>query len=175
MTREQKAAAAIGSVIAVALFLMLTWSLIGGLAVLVLGLAGAVAALRVTHPRGRHRPSLASLGLLGTTEAPSRPLSEAELEAHEARLMATYRPREYESLCQAYGTLSGAERRFQVGQRAASWALLVKPPNPRSLWLWDCVYPRPYQDTIRDAEVEFSHGLCDECLQKTCAGARDDA
>lgn len=82
-------------------------------------------------------------------------LAEAELETQEARLMATYRPREYESLCQAYGTLSGAERRYQVGQRAASWALLVKPPNPRSLWLWDCVYPRPYPDTIRNAEVEF--------------------
>jgi DNA-binding response OmpR family regulator len=25
------------------------------------------------------------------------------------------------------------------------------------------------------ADVEFSHGLCDECLQKTCAGARHDA
>jgi hypothetical protein len=86
MTREQKAAAAIGSVIAVALFLLLTWSVIGGLAVLVLGLAGAVAALRVTHPRGRRRPSLASLGLLGTTEAPSRPLSESELEAQKAEL-----------------------------------------------------------------------------------------
>ncbi|HEU5075972.1 MAG TPA: transglycosylase SLT domain-containing protein [Polyangiaceae bacterium] len=82
-------------------------------------------------------------------------LAETELEAHEARLMATHKPREYESLCQAYGTLSGAERRYQVGQRAASWALLVKPPNPRTSWLWDCVYPRPYPETIRTAAAEF--------------------
>lgn len=82
-------------------------------------------------------------------------LAEAELAAHEARLMATYKPREYESLCQAYGTLSGAERRYKVGQRAASWTLLVKPPNPRTSWLWDCVYPRPYPETIEAANAEF--------------------
>ncbi len=82
-------------------------------------------------------------------------LAEAELEAHEARLMAAYKPREYESLCQAYGTLSGAERRYKIGQRAASWTLLVKPPNPRTSWLWDCVYPRPYPETIEAAEAEF--------------------
>jgi soluble lytic murein transglycosylase len=82
-------------------------------------------------------------------------LAEAEVEAHEARLMQSYRPREYESLCQAYGTLSGAERRYRVGERAASWSLLVKPPNPRTSWLWDCIYPRPYEATIQQAEVEF--------------------
>lgn len=83
-------------------------------------------------------------------------LAEAELEAHEARLKAAYKPREYESLCQAYGTLAGAQRRYQIGQRAASWTLLVKPPNPRTSWLWDCVYPRPYPDTIAAAEAEFN-------------------
>jgi hypothetical protein len=25
------------------------------------------------------------------------------------------------------------------------------------------------------ADVEFSHGLCDECLSKTCATAREDS
>lgn len=82
-------------------------------------------------------------------------LAEAELQGHEARLMAAYKPRQHESLCQAYGTLAGAERRYQIGQRAASWSLLVKPPNPSTSWLWDCVYPRPYPDTVAAAEAEF--------------------
>ena len=81
--------------------------------------------------------------------------AEAELENHEASLRAKYRPREYESLCQAYAQLSAAARQYRVGQQAANWRLLTKTPNPRTRWLWDCIYPRPYPSAVRDAETEF--------------------
>lgn len=81
--------------------------------------------------------------------------AEADLEAHEARLKAKYRPREYESLCHLYAELSTAERRYRVGQQAASWKLLTKTPNPRTRWLWDCAYPRPYPSAVKAAEAEF--------------------
>lgn len=82
-------------------------------------------------------------------------LAEEELEEHEDTLRARYRPREYESLCLAYSRLSGAARRYQVGQRAARWSLLTKPPNPNTRWLWDCVYPRPYPQLVKQAETEY--------------------
>lgn len=82
-------------------------------------------------------------------------LAEEELEEYESTLRARYRPREYESLCLAYSTLSGAARRYQVGQRAARWSLLTKPPNINTRWLWDCVYPRPYSELVTQAETRY--------------------
>jgi soluble lytic murein transglycosylase len=82
-------------------------------------------------------------------------LAGAELISHESALKQQYHPRELESLCQAYAGFSGAARRYQVGQRAAGWTLLTKPPNPQTRWLWECVYPRPYSDSVAQAEREF--------------------
>src|SRR5262245_27150955 len=86
MTREQRAAAGFGSVIAVGLLLVITWSIPGGLVVLILGLAVCVALLRLTHPKGSRRPTAGNLGLLGAPPAPTEPLSEADLAAQKAEL-----------------------------------------------------------------------------------------
>jgi hypothetical protein len=51
MTRDQKALAAYGSVVVVGLFLLMAWSRLGGLVLLVLGLAAVTAVLRLTNPR----------------------------------------------------------------------------------------------------------------------------
>jgi hypothetical protein len=60
VTREQKAAAAIGSVLVVGIFLMFAWSLWIGSLLLAVGVAAVVGFLRATHPRGASRPSAAS-------------------------------------------------------------------------------------------------------------------
>lgn len=55
MSRGETAAAAFGSVVAVTLLYLWQWSVLMGLLVLVVGVAGTVAGLRLTHPRpGRH-------------------------------------------------------------------------------------------------------------------------
>jgi soluble lytic murein transglycosylase len=80
--------------------------------------------------------------------------AEDELALHEEQLKRSYAPRSEEALCQAYASLSSAARRYKVGQRAARWSLLTSAPNPATRWLWDCIYPRPYEPLVRDAERE---------------------
>jgi soluble lytic murein transglycosylase len=81
--------------------------------------------------------------------------AEAALEGDEQVLRLRHRPREYESLCLAYSEMNTAARRYRVGQQAARWSLLVKPPTQNSRWLWDCVYPRPYSAIVQRVENEF--------------------
>ncbi|MEZ4221423.1 MAG: transglycosylase SLT domain-containing protein [Polyangiaceae bacterium] len=78
--------------------------------------------------------------------------AETELARQEEELRRTYAPRGDEALCAAYGTLSSAGRRYRVGQRAAKWQSLNQAPGSGNRWLWDCIYPRPYEELVRDAE-----------------------
>lgn len=80
--------------------------------------------------------------------------AESELAGYEEQIKKAYAPRSEEALCQAYGSLSSAARRYRVGQRAARWSLLTEAPTPKTRWLWDCIYPRPYEPLVRDAERE---------------------
>lgn len=83
MTREEKALAAFGSVIAVAVLFALVWSVPLALFVLVVGLATTVAVLRATHPHGHHRPTLRTSG---PAPLPPPPLSDEERAAQQAEL-----------------------------------------------------------------------------------------
>jgi soluble lytic murein transglycosylase len=80
--------------------------------------------------------------------------AEQELAEREGALEKAHAPRSAEALCQAYSELSGAARRYSVGQRAARWSLLTSAPSSSTRWLWDCIYPRPYEPIVRDAERE---------------------
>ncbi len=79
----------------------------------------------------------------------------AALSAHEKRLARSYAPRSSEALCELYGLLEVAERRYAVGQDAATSAALSRAPGPRSRWMWDCVFPRPYSELVTRAEREL--------------------
>ncbi|HMR04339.1 MAG TPA: transglycosylase SLT domain-containing protein [Polyangiaceae bacterium] len=81
--------------------------------------------------------------------------AEDELARHEDSIRKKYAPRGDEALCRAYGTLSSASRRYRVGQRAAKWSALKQAPGSANRWLWDCIYPRPYEALVRDAEKNF--------------------
>jgi soluble lytic murein transglycosylase len=78
----------------------------------------------------------------------------AALASQEARLSRSNAPRSGEALCELYGLLEVADRRYAVGQDAATRAGLDRAPGPRSRWMWDCVYPRPYPDVVTRAERE---------------------
>lgn len=86
MTREQKALTAVGSSIVVGLFLMARWSIVGGFSILVIGLSLTVAWLRMTHPKGSARPTLAGVGLLGSGTRPSPPRTDEQLATQRAEL-----------------------------------------------------------------------------------------
>ena len=58
-----------------------------------------------------------------------------------------------EALCEAYGHLGRAQRRFQISQGVPP-ALLTTAPSPRSRWAWDCAFPQPYSADVRATAVE---------------------
>ena len=76
------------------------------------------------------------------------------LIGQERRLSRSHAPRSGEALCELYGLLEVADRRYAIGQDAATRAGLDRAPGPRSRWMWDCVYPRPYADLVTRAERE---------------------
>jgi soluble lytic murein transglycosylase len=76
------------------------------------------------------------------------------LASQERRLALRNPSRSGEALCELYGLLEVADRRYAVGQDAATRAGLDRAPGPRSRWMWDCVYPRPYADVVTRAERE---------------------
>lgn len=78
--------------------------------------------------------------------------AERELGKQEASFAKRYAPRGDEALCRAYSELAGAARRYQVAQRAADGESLSRAPDARSRWIWDCLYPRPYQSWVRELE-----------------------
>jgi soluble lytic murein transglycosylase len=74
--------------------------------------------------------------------------------SQERRLARSNAPRSGEALCELYGLLDVADRRYRIGQDAATRAGLDRAPGPRSRWMWDCIYPRPYADLVTRAERE---------------------
>jgi soluble lytic murein transglycosylase len=69
-------------------------------------------------------------------------------------------PRASEALCEAYAKIGGARRRLQISQTLPS-ALFASEPVTRTRWAWDCAFPTPYTDEVRDAEEgeHIGHGL----------------
>jgi soluble lytic murein transglycosylase len=87
-----------------------------------------------------------SLGLDQSAEAR---LAEMEQEAADR-----YPGRESEALCEMYGMLSGGRRRHQVGSRAVSLEMLMRPPSAAERWGWSCVYPTPFAELVAREERE---------------------
>lgn len=79
----------------------------------------------------------------------------SSLFPQERRLSRSHAPRSGEALCELYGLLEVADRRYAIGQDAATRIGLDRAPGPRSRWMWDCVYPRPYSELVTRAEREL--------------------
>lgn len=82
--------------------------------------------------------------------------AEAWIEQNEQSIAGPYAGRESEALCAMYAKLSRAKRRYKVGTAAVSFDALMKAPGPADRWGWECVYPRPYEDTVGALEKERS-------------------
>jgi soluble lytic murein transglycosylase len=89
----------------------------------------------------------AVLGSIGLDAA-----AELRLMTMEDEAAQRYPGRESEALCEMYGRLAPAHRRQQIGQRAASFKLLMRMPSDSDRWAWRCVYPDAYGTLIQKAE-----------------------
>jgi len=78
--------------------------------------------------------------------------AERGLVAVEDSVTARYPGRESEALCALYAALSGARRRYQIGNRATSFEQLMRAPASSERWTWACVYPEPYPELGHGAE-----------------------
>jgi soluble lytic murein transglycosylase len=77
--------------------------------------------------------------------------AEGALRDRESVVTAGAGSRGLEALCEAYGELGRARRRYQVAQTLPS-SLLASAPAARTRWAWECAYPSPYADTVRSVE-----------------------
>jgi len=73
--------------------------------------------------------------------------AENELHEREAAVAASGQGRSTEALCDAYGLLSRAKRRYQIAQQIPAALLSVAPTND-TRWAWDCAFPSPYAGEV---------------------------
>jgi soluble lytic murein transglycosylase len=78
--------------------------------------------------------------------------AEIALRDRESAVTSGVGARAPEALCAAYGQIGRARRRYQIAQALPS-ALFVSAPVPRTRWAWECAFPSPYADVVRDAEA----------------------
>jgi soluble lytic murein transglycosylase len=78
--------------------------------------------------------------------------AELALREREAAVTSAAGARSSEALCAAYGLIGRARRRYQVAQSLPS-SLFATAPLARTRWAWDCAYPSPYADAIRESEA----------------------
>jgi soluble lytic murein transglycosylase len=82
--------------------------------------------------------------------------AEDELHEREATMAASASPgRSVEALCDAYGALSRAKRRYQVAQQVPA-PLLAASPTAKTRWAWDCAFPSPYAGDVAARSREAS-------------------
>ena len=81
----------------------------------------------------------------------------AERALHEAEptLLERYAPRGRETLCHQYGALDRGYRRYSLAAGAAKSDALLQPPTPSNLWVWRCLYPRPYVSSVARLEQRY--------------------
>lgn len=74
--------------------------------------------------------------------------AERELTRQEGALLRQYAPRGNEALCDAYGLLGVAQRRYKLGQDVVRGDAFDSAPNDGNRWAWRCIYPKPYEETV---------------------------
>lgn len=103
--------------------------------------SAASAPLAITLPG-----DISVLGRVGLARDAERLLS-----LQEPSFSRQYAPRGSEALCEAYGMLGVAQRRFRVAQDVVRGQALDIAPTTANTWAWDCIYPTPYPDIVQAA------------------------
>jgi soluble lytic murein transglycosylase len=82
--------------------------------------------------------------------------AERELSRQEPSFVRENAPRGTEAVCQAYGSLGVAWRRYRVAQNVVRSDALDSAPTDANRWAWHCIYPTPYRDLV-DAAAQREH------------------
>ncbi len=77
--------------------------------------------------------------------------AERELTRQESSVIHDYAPRGHEALCEAYGSLGVAQRRYRIAQDVVRADVLDAAPTDANRWAWECIYPMPYEDLVQAA------------------------
>jgi soluble lytic murein transglycosylase len=103
--------------------------------------------------------------------------AELELTRAEASLKQRFGARAGEGLCQAYGELDVAARRYQIAQAEVDRRVLQVAPSSTTRWQWECVYPRPYRAAVPDAarEADVPEALLYAVMRQESAFKQDAA
>jgi soluble lytic murein transglycosylase len=78
--------------------------------------------------------------------------AEDRLRPQERAFSAGHGARSTEALCQAYGQLDLATRRYRVGQDQVKIEQVQREAGATNRWAWECLYPAPYRDAVQEAE-----------------------
>lgn len=87
---------------------------------------------------------------IGLNTAAERALHEAE-----PTLLARYAPRGGQTLCHQYGALDRGYRRYSLATGVAKRGTLRLLPTASNLWVWQCLYPRPYLSSVARLEQRY--------------------
>jgi soluble lytic murein transglycosylase len=103
--------------------------------------------------------------------------AEVELILRESGLKQRFGARAGEGLCQAYGELDVAARRYQIAQTEVDRRVLQAAPSSATRWQWECVYPRPYRAAVPDAarEADVPEALLYAVMRQESAFKQDAA
>jgi soluble lytic murein transglycosylase len=129
-----------------------------------MGAPPLMPAPRATPPDARFEAELPGAAALLHRVGLDREAESALGEA-EASVLRDYAGRGNRALCELYGQLAPAERRYRWGQRVATAEELSETPSPDRRWLWECVYPRPYSSLVTQlgdengVEAEFIYAV----------------
>jgi len=119
-----------------------------------LGIVGAPQpALIAESPAAPHTalnpqlpPDVAVLNRVGLARD-----AERELSRQESAFSRQYAPRGSEALCEAYGALGVAQRRYRVAQDVVRGVALDSATTDANTWAWQCIYPEPYIELVQSA------------------------
>jgi len=78
--------------------------------------------------------------------------AEEALREREATVVGASKGRGTEALCAAYAKLDRGKRRYQISLQIPA-QLLTTAPGPKNRWAWECAYPRPHKEHIREREA----------------------
>jgi soluble lytic murein transglycosylase len=81
--------------------------------------------------------------------------AEDDVFAHARAIVTRHSPRGNEALCEVYGLLSTATRRYRHAQSAIRASAVMSAPGPRNRWAWECMYPRPFAELVQSVESEY--------------------
>jgi len=80
--------------------------------------------------------------------------AERALIRQESRVSREFAPRGSEALCESYGTIGVAQRRYRLGQDVVRGEALDAAPSGGNAWAWRCVFPTPYLDLVQAAAAQ---------------------